>query len=287
MEAFGLCRTWTGDPGKRNGRLRRLVTRAVEPACRLPAARLARQVALYDGVVGERGLGAGGAWAVERLSRSLTVSGAEGVPAEGPVLVVSNHPGLADSLSLFATIPREDLRVVAAERTFLRALPNTSRYLISVDAGLGGRPSGLGSLRKASRHLRRGGALLTFPKGGIEPDPSSMSGAEASLGGWQRSLDLFIRLAPEVTVIPAIVSGVISPAALASPVTRLRRLPEDRRWLAASLQMLAPALRDVHTEVRFGRPIYRDGDTAEVSEEVLEEARRMIEAAGSNGYEHA
>lgn len=286
MEAFGLCRTWTGVPGGRGGRLRRLATRVAAPVYRLPAARLARQVALYDGIVGERGLGAGGAWAAERLSRSISVSGAEGIPDEGPVLVVSNHPGLADSLSLFAAIPREDLRVVAAERAFLRALPNTSRYLISVDDGPGGRPTGLGSLRRASRHLRRGGTLLTFPRGGIEPDPASMPGAEASLGGWRPNLDLFVRLAPEVTVVPAIVSEVISPTALANPMTRLRRLPEDRRWLAASLQMLVPALRDVHTEVRFGRPVYRGGDAAEVSEEVLGEARRMIGLAGGNGYEN-
>lgn len=274
MEAFGLCRTWTGAPDRGRRWFRRLATRVVEPVCRRPAARLARQVALYDGIVGERGLEAGGAWAVQRLSRSLTVSGAEVIPAEGPVLVVSNHPGLADSLALFAAIPRRDLLVIAAERPFLRALPGTSRYLIPVNTGPGG-PAGLGALREASRHLRRGGALLTFPRGGIEPDPASIPGAEASLESWRRNLELFARLAPETPVIPAIVSGVISPSALANPVTRLRRLPEDQRWLAASLQMLIPALRNVHTEVRFGNPVH-PGSAKETSGEVLEEARRMI-----------
>lgn len=281
LEAFGLCRRWTEVPGRRESSLRRISTRAVEPLCRLPAARLARQVAFYDGIVGERGLRAGGAWAVQRLSRSLAVSGAGSIPAEGPVLVVSSHPGLADSLSLFAAIPREDLRVIAAERAFLRALPNTSRYLLPVDTSLGGGPGGL---RKASRHLKRGGALLTFPKGGIEPDPASVPGAEASLESWSRSLSLFARLTPEAKVIPAIVSGVISPSALVNPVTRLRRRPEDQRWLAASLQMLVPTLRDVHTEVRFGRPVSPSvnggEDTARTSEEVLREARRMIRETG-------
>lgn len=256
---------------------RRISTRAVESLCRLPAARLARQVAFYDGIVGERGLRAGGAWAVQRLSRSLAAFGAESIPAEGPVLVVSNHPGLADSLSLCAAIPREDLRVIAAERALLRALPNTSRYLLPVDKSLGGR---LGGLRKASRHLKRGGALLTFPKGGIEPDPASVPEAEASLESWSRSLRLFARLTPEAKVIPAIVSGVISPSALANPVTHLRRRPEDQRWLAASLQMLVPTLREVHTEVRFGRPVSPSTDASEdtprISGEVLREARQMI-----------
>lgn len=268
--------------------MRRLATGVARPLCRPPAARLARQISLYDGIVGELGLAAGGAWAAGKLSHSLSISGTEGIPEEGPVLVVSNHPGLADSISLFAAIPREDLQIVAAERAFLRALPSTSRYLIPVGEH-GGRPAGLGSLRRASQHLRQGGALLTFPKAGIEPDPASMPGAEASLAEWRRNLDLFIRLTPEVTVVPAIVSGVISPAALASPVTRLRRLPEDRSWLAASLQMLIPTLRNVHTEVRFGHPVSRGdaGSVAEVREEILKDARRMIHLAGSNGHEKA
>lgn len=194
------------------------------------------------------------------------------------MLVVSNHPGLADSLSLFAAIPREDLRIVAEERAFLEALPNTSRYLLPVSER-SGPTSGLGSLRIASRHLRRGGALLVFPKGGIEPDPASTPGALASLEGWRRSLELFLRLKTDVTVVTAIVSGVISPTALASPVTRIRRLPEDRRWLAASLQMLVPALRNVHTEVRFGRLIHGSGDVTGLCGEILGEARRMIRLA--------
>jgi len=271
-----------GVSGEGNAPLRRFAASAAGPLCRLPAARLARQISVYDGVVGERGLAEGGSWAVERLSRSLSVRGAEVIPEEGPALVVSNHPGLADSLSLFSAISREDLRVVAAERAFLRALPNTAGYLLPVE-DRGGRTAGLGSLRQASRHLRRGGALLTFPRGGIEPDPASMPGAEESLSGWLPNLELFARLAPEATVIPAIVSGVISPTALASPVTRVRRLPEDRRWLAASLQMLIPALRTVHTEVRFGSPARGSGEASEVSEKVLGEARRLIRLS-ANGH---
>lgn len=287
VEAFGLYRTWTASSraaADTGTVLQRLATRAAAPLCRVPARRLAGQVAAYDELVGEGGLAAGGSWAVGRLSRSLSVEGAEGIPREGPVLMVSNHPGLADSLSLFAALPREDLRVIAAERAFLQALPNTSRYLIPVEDRPGARPSGLGGLRTAARHLKAGGALLNFPRGGIEPDPASMSGARDSLSGWRESLEVFLRLAPEATVVPAIVSGVVSPTALANPLLRLRRRPEDRRWLAASLQMLAPALRDVHTEVRFGSPVYRGAqEVAEVREEVLGEAGRLIRLAEVSG----
>lgn len=288
VEAFGLCRTYTAssrpDSVRQCTGLRRFATRAAEPLCRIPARRLARQVAAYDEVVGKKGLAAGGRWGVQRLSRSLRVEGEANIPAKGPVLIVSNHPGLADSLSLFAALPREDLRVIAAERAFLQALPNTSRHLIPVGDRPGERPATLGSLRAASRHMRRGGALLTFPGGTIEPDPAIMEDAQASLESWRQSLDIFLRAAPEMTIVPAVVSGVISPSALSNPLLRIRRRPDDRRWLAASLQMLAPALRNVHTEVRFGSPIHSEPTrkAADVRDATLDEARRLICEARSS-----
>src|SRR5215212_2670967 len=73
---------------------------------RIPVRRLARQVATYDEIVGESGLAAGGAWALERMARSVEVEGLENVPREGPLLLASNHPGLSDAVALFATTPR-------------------------------------------------------------------------------------------------------------------------------------------------------------------------------------
>src|SRR3712207_4747472 len=149
------------------------LSNALPPLRRLarpPAERLARQVATYDELVGESGLAAGGAWALARMSRRAVIEGRENVPTEGPVLLAANHPGLADSIALFANVPRRDLRVMAAQRPLLVALPNTSRYLIPVPEGQSGR---LGAVRTAARHLREGGAVLTFPGGRIEPDPRS------------------------------------------------------------------------------------------------------------------
>ncbi len=242
----------------------------------VPVRRLAEQVATYDDVVGEAGLPAGGSWALERMAREVVVEGAEGVPGEGALLVVSNHPGLADAVALFAAMPRGDLRVIAAERPFLAALPNTSEALISVSDDPNGRSR---AVRTAARHLRSGGAVITFPGGKIEPDPAVLPGAAAALADWSGSVDLFARLVPGLTVVPAVVSGVISPSALRNPVALVRRGPRDRRWLSATLQMLLPALRDVTTRVGFGPPL-RAGGGVPVSRRTVEEARRLIEAAG-------
>ena len=259
ISAFGLSDVRRGRP-------------ALEKASRPPARWLAKQVAAYDDVVGEAGLGAGGAWALKRMARRVEVEGLENVPREGPVLFVSNHPGLADAAALFSAIPREDLRVVAAERPFLAVLPNTSRRLITVSEDSRSKSA---VIRSVVRHLKSGGAVLTFPGGRIEPDPAVLPGAVEALEQWSGSVDLFARLVPGLAVEPAVVSGVLSRAALRNPLIRMRRRRSDREWLAATFQMLVPALRNVTTRVNFGVPIHA-GDR--VSHAVLEEARCMIEA---------
>ncbi len=88
--------------------------------------------------------------------------------------------------------------------------------------------------------------------------------------------------------MPAIVSGVLSPAALRHPATYLRRRPKDRQWLAALLQIQRPALRRVTVRVAFGRPIRAVGgphgdDPGVLREAIKAEARRLIAEAPRQG----
>src|SRR5215212_8815222 len=143
--------------------------RPLELLLRIPGRRLARQIATYDEIVGEFELRAGGEWALGRMTRRLKVEGRERVPRDGPLLLVSNHPGLSDAVALFASTPRPDLRVVASEWPLLDVLPNPSRHLFTIAENPARR---LGAVRAAARHLRGGGALLNFPAGRMEPDPA-------------------------------------------------------------------------------------------------------------------
>ena len=259
ISAFGLGETSRGRA-------------AMESISRIPARRLARQILTYDTMVGESGLGTGGAWALKRLSRDTSLEGQENVPRGGPLLLVSNHPGLADAVALFAATPRDDLRVIAADRPFLEILPNTSRYLLTIRETSAGRS---GVVRAAARHLRGGGAILTFPGGRIEPDPAVLPGAVEALDRWSSSADLFARLIPGLEVVPVVVSGVISPSALRNPLIHVRRSRRDREWLAATLQVLVPALRNVDARVEFGSPIH--AEPGSVGDAVIEETRRLME----------
>jgi putative hemolysin len=260
LAAFGLA-------GVRRGRA------VVQRACRRPARRLASQVLAYDVLVAAAGLQAGAAWALGQYVRHAVVEGQQCIPRSGTLLIVSNHPGLYDTVALFATIPRADLRVVAADRPFLRALTHTSRYLIT----LGDAPTDrMAGVRSSVRHLRAGGALLTFPGGRIEPDPAVMPGAVAALNEWSESLSVFVRLVPELTIVPVIVSGVLSSAALRHPLARLRGR-RHHHLLAATLQVMFPSLQNGTLRVAFGRPMGADQLGTSASAAIIAECRRLIE----------
>lgn len=224
-------------------------------AGRATARRFAEKVLLADRAVGERGLQAGAEWGLGAFHTALRVAGAERVPREGPVLFVSNHPGMADTLALFASIPRPGLRTLAARRPFLELLPHLSAPLLWVEEN---NHSNRPALRAAVRHLRAGGAVLTFPGGAIEPDPAVYAGLEQALDNWTTSIDLIARLTPGLCVVPVLVSGVISTRAARSPLRRLRRTREGRDLLGAMLQLAVPTYRDVTAIVRFGAPIATD-----------------------------
>jgi hypothetical protein len=206
--------------------------------------------------VANHGLSEGSRLFAERLGVHLHVTGQEHIPASGPLLVLSNHPGMTDTLCLFAGLPRHDVRIVAAGRPFLQSLEAVESQLIYVPDEAEGR---LGVLRAVAAHLRSGGAILTFPAGEIEPDPAVLPGAVDSLKNWAPSIGLFVRLTPDASVVPAIVSGVLAPQATFHILTRIRRTAKDRERLGAALQLmamvLAPRLWPVSATVEFTPPI--------------------------------
>ncbi|MDC3952692.1 1-acyl-sn-glycerol-3-phosphate acyltransferase [Polyangium jinanense] len=173
------------------------------------------------------------------------------LPERGPLLIVSNHPGLYDALALFSAVGRDDLAVIAAARDLLFALPHVRKHLLSAPpdarAGL--------TLRTAARHLTRGGALLHFPAGRIEPDPRLVSPGESALHAFQPGLDALLALAsrarPDLVVVPVIVSGVVSlrARAVASALAGRAGLTDA---FVPLLQLTLPGFDDVDVRVTIG-----------------------------------
>ncbi|CAN5378104.1 1-acyl-sn-glycerol-3-phosphate acyltransferase [soil metagenome] len=217
-----------------------------------PARQFAHKIIRYDALVGQAGLRTAGQWALQAFDASLQISGQANVPSTGPVLLLANHPGMTDTVALFASIARPDLRVIAASRPFLSALPHTSDKLIYIDEHAN---NNLAAIRATTNHLRNGGAILTFPAGQIEPDPAVLPGAIESLQNWSESIALFARLAPATQIVPVLVSGVLSAKAQRTPLRWLRRAPKDQEWLASTLQIIVPTYRPTMVQVAFGPPL--------------------------------
>jgi 1-acyl-sn-glycerol-3-phosphate acyltransferase len=230
--------------------------RLLELICWLPARRFAHQILAYEQMVGSCGLHVGASWIVHTFARRLEIYGAELVPRRGPLLVLSNHPGMSDAMALFTALCRADLKVIAAERKLLRLLPNISSHLVFIPEGEDESRGRMSGMRAIAAHLRRGGAALIYPAGRIEPDPLVMPDAIDALANWSESVTLFARLAPETIVLPVAVGGTISAAALRNPIPRLYRKRRDREWAAATLQVLIPAYRPPVVRVVFAEPFH-------------------------------
>jgi hypothetical protein len=248
---------------------------------RRPAAKFANQMLAFDGQVGLTGLPEGARNSVSRFVKDIRVFGVENLLSSGPVLYLANHPGMTDTLCLFAALRRPDLRIIALRRPFLQALPNICRHLIYVSDDPVDR---IGAVRKASSHLREGGALLTFPAGEIEPDPDVYAGAGESLKRWLDSAGVFIRFAPQAKIVPVVVRNVLWDKAVRHPLTRLRSSREERERLGASIQLLlqlifnlTPVTVRVQVAPAIGLEEVGSTDTAAIHALVLDRMRRLLQ----------
>lgn len=236
--------------------------RVLYPIALAPARRFAANLNSFDQLVGTTGIVAGGAFLLDLYSGGATFFGREHLQATGPMVVAANHPGMCDAMALWKGIAREDLKVMAAERELLKLLPNASSRLIIVKRGSSE------SLRSASDHLSKGGALLTFPAGGIEPDPALRTGLSDSLKTWSASLELLVKRTPSTVLIPALVSGAISATAIKSPLIRFIKDSSERDWAGATLQILARRMRQNQLRVAFGAPT--KGELTEIQAAMLD-----------------
>lgn len=244
------------------------------------AQRFACEMLEFDANTGEHGL-VEAARRTERLHvRDVRVFGADRLPS-GRFLALSNHPGMTDTLALFAALNRPDLHVIALDRPFLLSLSNISEHLFYLSDQPGNRVL---VVRQVARYLGNGGALLSFPAGHNEPDPDVYAGAVDSLKTWIDSAGVFVRLVPNTPVIPVCVRSVTWPRTAHHPLARLRRRRDDQQLLGSALQLLAHLTlraRPVSVRVQIGNPIVvgdrKVFDSAALHEAVLAEMKQLIE----------
>lgn len=213
-----------------------VIRRILLPGLSFIARRFTGEVLEMDRLIGQEGFGSASDYLLSRFSGPVSVEGAENVPSGGPLLVVANHPGTVDIVCLWRILrERDDIRIIALDRPFLRAVPDLAKHLLYVS-------SDGGVLEDAAAHLASGGTVITFPAGRTEPDPMlRLPDAVANLDRWHASTRALADKVPDLQVLPVAIGGVISKRWLRRVPARLRRKPADRELTAATLQI---ALRD-------------------------------------------
>jgi len=214
---------------------------------------LGQALAAFDGEIAELGLPDAAAHALQRFGVTLRVSGLE--LGSGPCLVLANHPGAYDALALMRALGRRDLLILAADREFLRALSGLSAHLVFVGDALSERAR---ALKRSLSFLRRGGALLHFPAGRIEPDADFTQPGAALLEDWQAGVSALVK-ACERASGRVLVAGVRGVHSVRAKRLLLNRVAERRGVTTLSpLLQLVGKLRDVEARVRIDVASQRD-----------------------------
>lgn len=203
------------------------------------ATRFAEIAATFDDYVKRLGFNDAMRQIMPYFVSDLRLNGEDDIPSEGPLLVISNHPGAFDSIAISAALPRNDLKIVATGYPFLQRLPAASQHLIFVSAAAQER---MAAVRSAIRHLQQNKSLLIFPSGRVEPDPAILPGASQAMSGWSPSLELILRRAPDTRILVTIASGVLSPLFLNNPLIKLWREKRDPQTVAEVIQVVTQML---------------------------------------------
>lgn len=246
------------------------------------AARAAAEVGIgLDHATAKDGLPGGARWVLPRFVKSHEARGVENIPASGPLVIVSNHPANVDSIVISAHVNRPDYKAIIGDIPFFENLPHVSRYAIYAPdpTDVMGR---MQAVRESIRHLRSGGALLIFPRGGIESDPDFMPNPDSEFQHWSRSLEIFLNHVPGLQILVTIASGVISPKAFRHPITWFRRHRPDRQRLAFLYQLARQFLTGRETfgltpRVTFGEVIGGENH-AHTLAEIEHAARRTLQS---------
>ncbi len=153
------------------------------------------------------------------------------IPAEGPVIVVSNHPfGLVEAPILASLLLRKrgDVRFLA--NSLLANVDLLRDYLIAVDpfGGKHAAESNFRGLRSAVEWLRSGGLLVVFPAG--EVSSLQFPNFRVADAPWSDSIGRLARITTS-TVTPVYFHGANSPgfqmAGLVHPRLRTALLPRE------------------------------------------------------------
>lgn len=219
---------------------------------------------------------------IPQFATNVNTFGTENIPDEGPLLIVSNHPGTFDEIAIASNLPREDLSIVAQNFPFLESLVATKDYLIFTNSNP---HKSLITIRSMIRHLKDGKTLLIFPSGKIDPDPAFLPGASNALNNWSQSIELIIKKVPETKVLVSIISGVLSPHIFNNPLIKLFKGSHRKQSVAEGLQIayqiFFPNKLKITPNISFSKTLNWEAanfhlDKNHIYQTILTQAQKML-----------
>ena len=228
---------------------------------------------------GERGFSFAAKIALQELAGGAQSLGMDSIPQEGPLIIASNHPGTYDGFVIISNLERDDFKMMVSGIPFFQNLPHASKYLIYSTQDVRDR---MEAIRRSIAHLEKGGALVIFPSGRLDPDPAILPGAGEALSAWSRSIEVFMRKVPRAKVVLGIVSGVLSREFISHPYTKLFRNGHERRRVMEFMQVIKQMVRgkpvSINPAVSFSAPI----DAEDLPLENIDRMQDAIEKNAAN-----
>ena len=149
------------------------------------------------------------------------------IPAEGPVVVVANHPyGVLDGIVVSWLIQQRRTDFLVLTNAVLLRAPEIAAHVLPIDFAPTEEAlrTNLASRAAARRHLDAGGCVVVFPAGGISTAPDRLGRRRAIDGPWQPFTAQLIQRT-RATVVPICFEGqnsrLFQIASHLSPVLRL------------------------------------------------------------------
>jgi len=248
----------------------RWLRKAVSYIVRRPVNRFSGLIVEFDTSIRDNGYVYASTQILKKLAGEVAADGQEFIPASGPLIIASNHPGTYDGLAIISKLPRNDFRLIVSGIPFFQNLPNASKNLIFATHDTADR---MDVLRKSIRHLQEGGALLIFPSGRLDPDPSIFTDASEGLKRWSRSIEVFLKKVPEAQLVLTIASGVLSGKYIHHPIARLFKNDHEQRrfmeFMQVIRQMALGKPLELHPKVTFARP-FKQNETLILSDHYSE-----------------
>ncbi|HEX2768843.1 MAG TPA: lysophospholipid acyltransferase family protein [Geobacteraceae bacterium] len=186
-------------------------------------------------------------WIGLRLAGArLEVTGREKIPADGPVIYMSNHQGNFDILALFLAIPRQFSWIAKEELFAIPVFGHSMRRAgyIPLDRSDGRRA--FKSIEAAAAMIRSGRSVVIFPEGTRTPDGNLLP---FKRGGF------LLAAKAGVPIVPFTING----SARVNPCKRLELYPGK-------------------ITIRFAEPIHPVGGGGAQRDQLMEQVRTAIAA---------